>query len=936
MEPERWEQLARLHRAALEREDSQRAAFLKEACAGDEDLRREVESLLASPTGESGPCLAAGTRLGPYEIVSPIGAGGMGQVYKARDTRLHRIVAVKVAHAKFSERFEQEARAVAALNHPLICQLYDVGPNYLVMEYIEGAPLKGPLALNKAVEYAKQILEALDAAHRQSITHRDLKPDNILVTKQGIKLLDFGLAKRSSPLKETELTQALTQQGAIVGTLNYMSPEQLQGKEADARSDLFSFGCVLYELLTGQRAFQGPSAASVIGAILECPAPSIAGIAPPALDYVLKICLAKDPEERWQSARDLKRELEWIAIAPSVVATTPAAAARRLPQRSLPWMLAAGVLALIALGALAGYYRATRPAELKPLVRLDVDLGTDVSLPSQGGTDVLLSPDGTRLAYVSQARLFTRRLDQAKAVALVGSDGATSPFFSPDGRWVAFFAGGRLKKVSVEGGGAVVLTDASSSYTGGTWDEDGTIIASLSPSSALSRIAATGGAPTPLTELAAGEATHRWPQVLPGGKAVLFTVRNAVSGFDSASIEVLTLKDRRRKTLLRGGSFGRYVASGHLVYLKNGTLFAVPFDLNDLTVRGTPVPVLESVAYSPGFGSAQLNFSAAPSGAGTLLYRSGGAMGSPRVIVQWLDHEGNAQPLLAKPGAYTRPRLSPDGLRLALELREGSNLDLGIYDWPRGTMTRLTFDAGVGSGMNPVWTPDGRYIVFEGRGGIFWTRSDGSGKPQPLTQSNNLQFPCSFTPDGKRLSWYETASAGFALWTVPLENDGTSLRGGKPEVFLQTSFDQREPMFSPDGQWLAYASNESGSYQVYVRAFPDKGGKWQVSNDGGFVPAWSPNGRELFFRSGDRRIMVASYTVKGDSFLVDQPRVWSEKRLANVGSIGLESYDIAPDGKRIAALMPVETPEAEPAQNHVTFLLNFFDELRRKVPISGN
>jgi WD40-like Beta Propeller Repeat len=432
-----------------------------------------------------------------------------------------------------------------------------------------------------------------------------------------------------------------------------------------------------------------------------------------------------------------------------------------------------------------------------------------------------------------------------------------------------------------------------------------------------------------LIELAQGEATHRWPQILPGGKAVLFTAHSTTTGFDGANIEVMSLGDHRRKTLLRGGTFGRYLPSGHLIYVNRGTLFAVPFDLERLEVRGTPAPVLEQVGYSSTYGFAQLDFSRS----GTLVYRSGTA-GGGLVTVQWLDGASKTQPLLAKLGLYTNPHLSPDGQRLALNVTEGSNSDIWIYEWQRDTMTRLTF--GGGSNINPAWSPDGRYIVFRQGGDMVWTRSDGAGKPQPLARTKNLQVPWSFSPDGKRLAYMEaTTSTGFDLWTVPLESDSAGLRAGKPEVFLQTAADERYPSFSPDGRWLAYSSTESGIYQVYVRAFPDKGGKWQISNSGGVYPVWSRNGHELFFRGLDNRVMVATYTAKGDTFAADRPRVWSEKRLADFGPVGVLTYDLAPDGKRIAALMPAEAPEDQKAQNHVIFLQNFFDEVRRRAPAGG-
>ncbi len=612
--------------------------------------------------------LAPGTRLGPYEITAPLGAGGMGEVYKARDARLDRIVAIKVSKEQFSERFEREAHAVAALNHSNVCTLYDVGPNYLVMEYIEGTPLRGPLPLQQALKYAAQICDALDAAHRKGITHRDLKPGNILVTKTGIKLLDFGLAKIGpdrNPLSDATLSQALTGKNEIVGTLYYMSPEQLQsqgsGQEIDARSDIFSFGLVLYEMLTGKRAFDGSSAATVIAAIMERPAPSIGEVAPPALDRVLKRCLEKDPENRWQNARDLKTELEWIAQGPSDASPLPSTAGRDLR----PFWIAIAILAVVAADASWIAYRSTRPAELKPLVRLEVDLGHDVYLNTLGGSDIILSPDGTRIAYVSRNHLFTRKLDQPSATELVVTAGATSPFFSPDGQWIGFVAGGKLKKISVEGGAEIALCDAGSSYTGATWGEDGDIIASLRVSGGLSRVSSTGGTPPAATEREGEERTHRWPQVLPGGKAILFTAADSTVGFDEGKIEVESLTDKRIKTLERNGTFGRYLAAsggkGYLTYVNRGTLFAVAFDVEKLETSGSPVPVLQQVSYSSMFGSAKLSFSRT----GTLVYRSR-EIDASRVMIQWIDANGKSQPLLDKPGLFVNPQFSPDGERLAV------------------------------------------------------------------------------------------------------------------------------------------------------------------------------------------------------------------------------------------------------------------------------
>jgi serine/threonine-protein kinase len=688
-----------------------------------------------------------------------------------------------------------------------------------------------------------------------------------------------------------------------------MSPEQARGKPVDKRADIWAFGVVLYELLTGERLFKGEDVSETLAQALA-KQPDFA-LAPVKAQRLLRKCLEKDPKERLRDIGDAKELLDGP---PQGMA---------LHHSRVPWVVALLTTALAAI-ALWAPWRVTRPAD-RPLVRLDVDLGPDVSLGSFAGPDAITSPDGTRLAYVSHNRLFTRRLDQAQATELPETEGAYAPFFSPDGQWVAFFGGGKLKKISVAGGAAIVLCNAPIGM-GGSWGEDGTIIASLNAMGGLSRIPAGGGAPALLTKLdrERGEATDRWPQILPGGKTVLFTAHSrTLSGFDEASIEVMSLGDRHKKTLMRGGTYGRYVPSGHLLYVNRGTLFAVPFELTSVEVRGAPTSILNQVAYSSITGSAEFEGSQT----GTLVYRSGGTR-SGLVTVQWLKSDGKTEGLPPKPRDYGRPSLSPDGRRLAIDVSDGPSQDIWVYNLGRDTMNRVTFDGKLNRA--PTWSPDGRYIVYGTQEGLSWTRADGTGKPQPLIRAKTV-LPWSFTPNGKRLAYMEVdPEIAYDLWTVPLENDGAGLRAGKPEVFLQTPADERYPSFSPDGKWLAYASTESGGFQVYVRAFPDTGAKWQISSDGGGYPMWSRGGRELFFESLDNRIMVAGYTVQGDSFVPGKPRLWSEKALANTVN-AIKNVDLAPDGKRVVAVMPVEGLEAQQSQHHVVFLENFFDELRRRV-----
>ena len=570
--------------------------------------------------------------------------------------------------------------------------------------------------------------------------------------------------------------------------------------------------------------------------------------------------------------------------------------------------------------------RPSRPPD-QPVVRLDIDLGSDATFGPGAGPAAILSPDGERLVFVAQGsdgtpRLFTRRLDQPKATALANTEGAFAPFFSPDGRWVGFFAPGKLKKVALEGGDAITLCDAPNGR-GASWGEDGTIIAALDARGGLSQVPSEGGKSTFVTELEAGEITHRWPQALPGGKSVLFTVNSVPANYEESGIAVVSLAERRKKIVLQhAGMNPRYLPGGHLVYVRNATLFAVPFDLARLEVRGVAKPVLEEVLSDSVYGFAQLDCSRS----GAMVYRRGRSQGLR--TIQWLNSAGQTEPLWAGPALYQAPRVSPVGSRIAATLTEGSGSSLWVYDWQRSIPSRLT----TGSGVNayPLWSPDGRYLVFQSAGGMFWTRADGADKPQPLTRSQVSQVPNSFSPDGTRLVFSELRPGGGSLvWTVPVEGGSGQPRAGKPELFLQIQGVNPSPAFSPDGRWLAYATAENGIYEVYVRAFPDRGTKWQISNNGGMYPMWSKSGKEIFYKTPDQRIMVANYMVQGERFVAEKPRVWSQRQIANTGNT--QNLDLAPDGKRFAVLMPAANPELPEARNHVTLALHFFDEVRRRM-----
>ena len=911
--------------------------------------------------------LSIGDKLGPYEIVGLIGRGGMGEVYRGTDTRLGRPVAIKVSQREFSDRFEREARAISALNHPNICTLYDVGPNYLVMEFVEGELLstmigRGPLPLDKALSYAIQIAGAVAAAHQKGIIHRDLKPGNVIVTPSGVKVLDFGLAKFGTPGKPGQsnesvanmptMLESVTGANVILGTLHYMAPEQVEGKETDERSDIFSFGAVVYEMVTGQRPFSGDSHAAVMAALLKdqtAPMNSRQPATPRALERAVRKCMEKKPEDRWQSARDLKGALELIDLdapppsAASVSASIPVQAPVPAPRRKWLWpAVAATALALLAGGGYR-WWSTHRFTDL-PLIRTDVNLGDDIALaaPTTFVTNFVISPDATRIAYIARPvaggsfKLYTRRLDQPNAVELPGTENPRGPFFSPDGHWLGFASDSarKLFKISVDGGAVVPLMDLSG-FAGASWGLDSkgeSVIVVAQSGKPLVRIADNGGGQTAsLGPFAPGEVIQVSPRLLPGGKTVLFAGNTGNEGGpadpDRASVEAISLVDQRRKTILKGAASPRYVASrggaGHLLYTFKGAVYAVPFDPDKLETQGSAVPILSDVQISP---NSRAKFDVSLKG--TLIYQKGSGTAGDGALstIQWIDPSGKMEPLQAKPGTYDNVRASPDGKRLALAVRDGAKQDIQVLEWQSGRTTSLTF--GATAYGDPVWPPDGQSVIFDATdGNLYWARADGSGQPQVLLKGEALaqRTPWSFSPDGKRLALMQRPGGVYQLWTLPIGQGGGVLRAGMPERFLKSTANDVFPQFSPDGKWVAYRSDVSGSNQIYVRPASGQGGQWIVSTQAAFVPLWSRNGQDLLYATEDGPVMAVHYTAKGDAFVADKPRVWLAKFPGSDG-------DVSADGKRLVAIVPEHAAAAPQVEHEVVFLQNFFDELRRRVP----
>ncbi len=816
--------------------------------------------------------LSAGTKLGPYEILAPIGAGGMGEVYRAKDTRLGRDVAVKVLPASLSssaelrQRLDREAKTISALSHPHICTLHDVGHqdgiDYLVMEYLEGETLadrlgKSALPMDQALRIGIEILGALDAAHRSGIIHRDLKPGNVMLTKSGVKLLDFGLAKLAVPDKSgvsqaTSLptalqeSQPLTTRGTILGTFQYMAPEQLEGGEADARSDIFAFGCVLYEMLTGQKAFTGKSQASLIGSIMNSdPAPisSIQPMIPASLDRIVKGCLAKEPEHRWSTAHDVMLQLQWIAEGGSMAGVPAPVVARRKNREKLAWGLFAA--ALVGAAALAyGFVR--RAPQPPPIVRFDI-----VPPPEIATMDVpRISPDGRTLAFDAtdlegKARIWVRPLNSLVAQPLPGTEGGVRPFWSPDSKYVAFISEGVMKKVDVSGGPPTKICDAPGG-SDGTWSPEGVILWDGTGTDPIYRVSAAGGSRAVAVGLDAAlkQTGVGWPEFLPDGRHFLY-LANGEKPEDSA-YWIGSIDSKEREKLAPAQTLVTYSPPGYLLFVRDRTLVAQPFDAKARRITGEPVPLAEKIG-TDNVGLARFSVSRN----GVLAYRTGETGG--RLL--WRDRAGRELDTLGDPGDYANPSLSPSGDRLAFNLTDSRNGkgDIWIRDLARGVNSR--FSLGPGNNVRPVWSPDGERIVFTSdRGGpfdIYEKSSRGAGEEKLILKSDEPKSASSWTRDGRYIGFTTRNQKTLQdAWALPTFGDR------KPIAIAASPFAESQPMFSPDGRLVAYVSNESGRDEIYLQTFPDAGGKWQVSNGGGSDPSWRGDGKELYYRSPDGKLMA--------------------------------------------------------------------------------
>jgi Tol biopolymer transport system component len=877
--------------------------------------------------------LAAGDKLGPYVILGLIGAGGMGEVYRARDSRLNRDVAIKVSAAQFTERFDREARAVAALNHPNICHIYDVGPNYLVMEYIEGEAPKGPLPLEEALRIARQIGDALGEAHEKGITHRDLKPANIKVKPDGVvKVLDFGLAKvdaiAGAPGENSPtLSMAATQAGMILGTAGYMSPEQARGKVVDKRADIWAFGVVLYELFTGKRLFEGEDVSHTMAAVIMLE-PNL-DVVPFEVRKLLRRCLEKDPKKRLRDIGDAWELLEGPP-APSVAASIPAKSRRAMAG----WAVAA----LLFLALAAGTAWHFRPSPPLTVTRFTVPLGEGQRFTTRDRNNVVISPDGTQMIYVANQRLYLRSMSETEARLITGTnigDNITVPVFSPDGKSLAFWAqfDRTLKTMAVSGGAPVTICQTTSDPLGMTWGEDGIVFEQ--EGKGIMRVSPNGGTPELLVGVKEGERVAG-PQILPGGQAILFTrATGTISGtaaWDKAQIVVQTLKTGVRKTVLEGGSDARYLPTGHLVYALGGRLYAQAFDLKRLEKTGGPVGMVEGVQRGSTSGSAHFAFSST----GSLIYLPGpvSITGSGQDSLALVDRKGVAEPLMKLPsGTYDFPRVSRDGKRVAYETDDGTAPSIWTYDLSEAnSANHLTL---VGANRYPIWSADGERVAFqsdrEGDLGIWWQRADGTGTAERLTKPEKgiSHIPDSWSPDGQTLSYTEVKADTEAVWTYSLRDKKATLFAEAPASKLGRS------VFHPDGHWIAYQKRDAQGVDIFVKPYPPTATTYQISKEGNNrLPLWSPDGKELFYIAGGGALAAVSITTK-PSFTHGSP-VTAPPGFRVRRDNFMRPYDILPNGKFIGVVQTGQTQagqtQAGAATAQIQVVLNWFEEVKQRVP----
>jgi serine/threonine protein kinase/Tol biopolymer transport system component len=898
--------------------------------------------------------LSPGVRLGPYEILDPIGAGGMGEVYRARDTRLDRTVAVKILPAHLSsdpirkQRFEREAKTISSLNHPHICVLHDVGQqdgiDYLVMECVEGETLgkrleKGPLPLDQVLKVGMQIADALGKAHRSGVVHRDLKPGNIMLTPTGAKLLDFGLAKPTAPLSSAAtLTAAtrsspVTEQGTIVGTFQYMSPEQIEGKELDGRSDIFSFGAVLYEILTGQRAFQGKSQLSVASAILEKepePISSVKPMTPPALDHAIRRSLAKEVEKRWQSAADLAGELQWIAEGGSQPSASAGLVSRRKARERLAWSVAA-VLA-IALAAGAFLHLREKPPALTSPVRFQIPAPGNTTL----GPLINLSPDGRKLAFVTEGRtpetgrLWVHFLESGESHDLTAENLEGSPFWSPDSRFIGYAFEKKLKKIEAIGGTPQTVADLPGIWGGGAWNQDDAIV--FGSPIGLFSVPASGGVPVQITavDLARREIFHYGPSFLPGGRHFVYarySTDREKSGIYLGSVDAKP--EQQSSKFLVASNWGPVYAppvdpsTGYLLFMREGTLMAQPFDNHRLEFKGQATPLAEQVADTIGGTGGVGAFSASAND--VLVYLRGGATSNRQLT--WFDRQGKVLGTAGEPGDYHEElALSPDGTRVAFSKRGGQASNIWLLDLSRDTPTRFTFGSTLD--YDPVWSPDGRRIIFSSGSDLYQKPASGVKDGELLLKSSGAPHAESWSRDGRFLLYdLFDPKTKYDIWVLPLEGEK------KPVPFLVTQFNEGDARFSPDGHWVAYDSDESGNLEIYVRSFAmnsaetavEAGGKWRISNGYGIEPRWRGDGRELYYRSQDGQVMAVEIATNPE-FRPGKPQPLGFAVGTGVASEYM--WDSTADGRRFLVAAPKTAPKNNRPEQF-TVILNWQAALKK-------